>query len=163
MSSPTLPLSNIVYVTVQVQPNAVAPPAFNQALIVGNSAVIPTYGVGGRVVLFSGGTSILQQMISYGFTVTDPEYLAAQNFLAASSDPYFLAIGKQDTTAIDGYAIDAAGTDYAVGDYVYITSVANSLFKVTAVSAGGVPTQLTMIPGGTAASITAGLHTTTSR
>jgi hypothetical protein len=152
----------MVDVTVTVQPNAVAPPAFNQALIVGNSSVIPTYGTGGRVVLFSGGTNILQQMLSYGFTVTDPEYLGAQNFLAASSDPYYLAIGKQDTTAIDGYAIDAAGTNYADGDYVYVTSVPNSLFKVTAVSAGGVPTQLTMLQGGTAASIASGLATTTS-
>lgn len=162
MSSPTLPLSNMVDVTVSIQPNAVAPPAFNQALIVGNSDVIPTYGNGGRVVLFSGGSTILQQMLNYGFTTIDPEYLAAAQFLAASSNPFFLAIGKQDTTAIDGYAIDAAGTDYVDGDYVYVTSVADSLFKVTAVSAGGVPTQLTMIQGGTGASVTAGLATTTS-
>ena len=96
MSQSTLPLSNVVDVTVQISPQAVAPPSFNKYLIVGTSTHIPTAI---RTVAFSGGTSILQQMLSYGFVDTDPEYKAAAQYLAASSNHYFLTIGRQDLTA----------------------------------------------------------------
>lgn len=95
MSISTLPLSNIVDATVLIQPNAVPPPAFNVPLIVGTSNRIPSTGPGSRVVAFSGGTTILAQMLAYGFLATDPEYLNAQSLLAASSNPYFLSIGGQ--------------------------------------------------------------------
>ena len=105
-------------------------------LIVGNSATIPSYGTGGRVVLFSGGTNILQQMLTYGFSSTSEEYLAAQNFLAASSNPFYLAIGRQDATAIGAFTIDVAGTGYALGDLIYPTGISNAILKVTAESGG---------------------------
>jgi hypothetical protein len=161
MSSPTLPLSNIVDATVLIQPNAVAPPAFNQALIVGNSSTIPTYGVGGRVVLFSGGSTILSQMLAYGFSSTSEEYLGAQNFLAASSNPFFLAIGRQDATAISSFTIDAAGTGYAIGDLVYPTGISNAILKVTA-EASGIPSALAFVQQGTGATVTTGVATTTN-
>ena len=157
----TLPLSNLVDVTVQIQPQAVAPPAFNQALIVGTSSTIPSYGPGGRVVPFSGGDTIIAQMIAYGFAANSPEVLAAQQFLNASSDPYYLAIGRQDLTAIAGFTIDVAGTGYAVGDLVYITAVSNAILKVTAAS-GGVPSALQFVQQGTGATVTTGLATTTN-
>jgi hypothetical protein len=161
MSSPTLPLSNIVDATVIIQANAVAPPAFNQALIVGNSATIPSYGTGGRVVLFSGGTNILQQMLTYGFSSTSEEYLAAQNFLAASSNPFYLAIGRQDATAIGAFTIDVAGTGYALGDLIYPTGISNAILKVTAES-GGIPSFLAFVQQGTGATVTSGIATTTN-
>jgi hypothetical protein len=161
MSSSTLPLLNIVDVTVQIQPNAVAPPAFNQALIVGNSSTIPSYGVGGRVVLFSGGSTILQQMLSYGFSSTSEEYLAAQSFLAASSNPFYLAIGRQDTTAIGGFTIAVAGTGYAVGDLIYPTGISNAILKVTA-APGGIPSALAFVQQGTGATVTTDIATTTN-
>ncbi len=162
MATPTLPFSNLVDVTVQIQPQAVAPPEFNQALIVGTSSTIPSYGPGGRVVAFSGGDTILSQMIAYGFSANSPEYLAATQFLNASSDPYFLSIGRQDLTAIGGFTIDVGGTGYAVGDLVYLTSVADSIFKVSAITSGGVATALIAIQQGTGATVAAGLATTTN-
>jgi hypothetical protein len=161
MATSTLPLSNLVDVTVQIQPQAVAPPEFNQALIVGTSSTIPSYGPGGRVVAFSGGNTILAQMIAYGFSPNSPEYLAAQQFLNASSNPYFLSIGRQDLTAINGFSIDVAGTGYALGDLVYITSVPDSIFKVSAES-GGIPSALTVVQQGTGATVASGLATTSS-
>ena len=161
MSSPTLPLSNIVDATVLIQPNAVAPPAFNQALIVGNSSTIPSYGVGSRVVLFSGGTTILAQMLAYGFSSTSQEYLGAKNFLASSSNPYYLSIGRQDATAISTFTIDVAGTDYAIGDLVFVTGVSNAILKVTA-ETGGVPSALSIVQQGTGASIASGIATTSN-
>jgi len=161
MSSPTLPLFNIVDATVQIQPNSVAPPAFNQALIVSNSSTIPSYGSGGRVVLFSGGSTILQQMLNYGFSSTSEEYIAARNFLAASSNPFYLAIGRQDATAIGGFSIAVAGTGYSIGDLIFVTAVPNAILKVTA-EAGGIPSALTFVQQGTGATVTTDLVTTSN-
>ena len=162
MSTPTLPLQNIVDVTVQVQPNAVAPPAFNQALIIGTSSAIPSYGVGGRAVQFAGGTTILSQMLAYGFSNTSSEYLAATQFLAASITPYYLWIGRQDLTAIGVFVIDAAGTNYVVGDVVGVTQAGAGygFLKVVSVSAGGVVTALQFVQQGTGYSVATGLATT---
>lgn len=162
MATPTLPLQNLVDVTVQIQPNAVAPPAFNQALIIGTSSTIPTYGAGGRAVQFAGGLSILSQMLTYGFSDSSPEYLAASQFLAASTTPYYLWIGRQDTTAIGVFVIDAAGTNYVVGDIVAVVQGggSNGLLKVVSIGVGGTVTALQFVQQGTGYSDAAGLATT---
>lgn len=159
----TLPLSNIVDATVLIQPNSVAPPSFNQALIIGGSSTIPTYGVGGRLVQFSGGLSILPAMLAYGFSATSPEYLAATQFLSASTTPYYLWIGRQDSTAIASFVIDVAGTGYAVGDLITITQggASNGVLKVTAES-GGIPSALQFVTQGTGYADATGLPTTTN-
>lgn len=167
MTTPTLPLSNIVNATVEIQPNSVAPPAFNQALIIGGSSIIPTYGVNSRLVQFSGGLTILQAMLSYGFSATSPEYIGASEYLAASTTPYYLWIGRQDATAIASVGITAgghAGTGYAVGDLVYITQVglSNDILKVTSIGASGAVSGLEIVQQGTGATATTALATTTS-
>jgi hypothetical protein len=165
MATPTLPLQNIVDVTVQIQPNAVAPPAFNQALIITNESTIPTYGVGGRAVQFAGGTTILAQMLAYGFSATGSAYLNAEAYLEASTTPYYLWIGRQDLTSIGTFGIGAtSGTGYAVGDLIYPTQagLTNAIFKVTAISGSGAVTALQFVQQGTGASIASNLPTTTN-
>ena len=162
MTTSTLPLSNIVDVTVLIQPNAVAPPSFNQPLIIGSSSTIPSYGAESRVVLFSGGTTILQQMVTYGFSTSGPEYLAASQLLAASSNPYYLAIGRQDLTAIATFSIDVAGTGYVVGDLITVVQsmASNAVLKVTSIGGSGAVTGLQFVTQGTGYSDAVGLATT---
>jgi hypothetical protein len=160
MSSMTLPLSDIVNVTVQVNPSAVQPPQFNQALIVGTSAALPSYGANSRCRLYQGGMSILQAMLSDGFVPTSPEYLAAQVYLSQTPAPYYLCIGRQDQSAIGSYAIAAAGTNYVVGDRVTVTQTgaANGVLQVMAVAAGtGAVTALQYVSQGTGYTVASGL------
>lgn len=152
MPTPTLPLSNLVDVTIQVSPQAVAPPQFNQAIVVGTSGRIPTYGTGGRCIQFSGGTTILQQMLNYGFSTSDPEYLAATQYLDQSPTPYYLWIGVQDLTAIGTFTIAVAGTNYIVGDLVTVVQSggSNAILKVSAINTGtGAVTALAYVQQGT--------------
>jgi len=104
----TLPPSILVNVTVEIQPNAVAPPQFNQYIIVGNStnctALISTTL---RAVQFAGGTAILAQLIAFGFAITDPEYIAAEWYLAQSPTPYYLWIGVQGDSETPLQAVTA--------------------------------------------------------
>ena len=151
----TLPLDYIVDVTVQVSPQAVQPPQFNQALIVGNSTVIPSYGANSRCRLYSGGLPALQQMLSDGFTINSPEYLGAQAYFSQTPTPFYLWIGRQDATAIGAFSIHtgAAGTNYKVGDIVVPTQTgaANAQLKVTSVnSSTGAVTALQFAQQGTA-------------
>ena len=76
MSVSSLPLSEILNVAVVVSPAAAPGPAFNQALIVGSSNVIPSVGSNSRVQQFTSLTGMLTA--SPPFTTTDPEYLAAE-------------------------------------------------------------------------------------
>jgi hypothetical protein len=164
MGTLALPLSDIVNVSVIVSPTAVQGPQFNQALIVGNSAVIPSYGANSRARQYSGGLSILQAMLRDGFTLTSPEYLAASFYLAQQPTPYYLWIGRQDTTAIGSYAIHSggAGTGYKVGDQVTVVQAgaSNGVLQVTAIGGSGAVTALSTVQGGTAYSIATNLATT---
>jgi hypothetical protein len=94
----TLPLDFIVDVTVQVSPQAVQPPQFNQALIIGKSTVLPLSGPNSRVRLYSGGLVALQQMLTDGFSSTSAEYLAAQAYFSQIPTPFYLWIGVQGPT-----------------------------------------------------------------
>jgi hypothetical protein len=108
MANSTLPLSILTDVTVLIQPNAVAPPAFNQYIIVGNStncqALISTTV---RAVQFAGGTTILQQLITFGFALTDPEYQAASAYLSSTPGAYYLWIGVQGVSETPLEAVTA--------------------------------------------------------
>lgn len=163
MGTPTLPLGLIVDVSVQINPQGVAAPKFNQALIIGPSAVIPNAT---RCVLFQGST-ILAQMVTYGFSTTSPEYLAAQAYMAQTPQPQYLWIGLQDPSSIKTFAISGgnAGTGYVVGDqFGVVGSPAGTggVGQVTSISAGGVVTGIALVAGGTGYSVAAALSTTTT-
>jgi hypothetical protein len=132
-----LAVSNIIQVNVTAAPAAIAPQAFNQGLIVGPSAVIPSYGANPRIRQYSS----LAGMPSDHFANTMPEYLAAQLYFGAESSPGYVYVGRQDLTAIQS-AIPhsgAAGTGYVAGDQVLVSqgTASNGYLTVLTVGVGG--------------------------
>lgn len=82
----TLPLSDVVDVTINVGPVAAVRTGFNMALIVGTSTHIPTAT---RVQTFTN----LAGMTAAGWLGTEPEYLAAQIYFDQTPVPSSIAIG----------------------------------------------------------------------
>jgi Protein of unknown function (DUF3383) len=156
-TTPPLALSNIVDITVQVSPTAAAVSTFNVGLFVGPSPVIPSYGDNSRVQLFTGTAA----MLAAGFTVDQPEFIAAQIYFSQTQPAFQIAIGRQDLTAIGALTIDVAGTLWAVGDQFSITQ-SGATFGVGTVlaEAGGVPSAIGIVTQGTAYSVATGLATT---
>lgn len=158
---PTLPLSNIVPVSVVVSPIAPAGPAFNQGLVVGPSTVIPSVGPNSRVQLYTS----LSQMITAGFTTNEPEYLAAELYFGQTPTPTFLNVGRQDTTALQTVAVGASGgTGYVIGDILTVVQSGASfgLVKVTTIGGSGAVTGIATIQGsqGTGYAVASNLATT---
>src|ERR1700690_2295231 len=162
MASPNLPLSGIVSVSVFVSPQSTLPPSFNVVLIGGPSAHIPSPRAKSPVVSFNG----TQAMLTYGFLNTDPEFLAAQLYFAQSPAPLTLQVGRQDSTALIGGTLAAAGTGYAVGDTGTVaggTAGKLAIYKVLSITGGGgtgpVAT-FAIISGGTGYTAAVGAATT---
>ena len=159
MSSPALPLTPIVNVTVVAGPALGQPPTFNQGLIVGNSAVIPHAT---RLVQFA----TLNAISTYGFSTSSPEYLAAQLQFEQPEPPTYVWIGLQDTTSLKTIIphSGAAGLNYVVGDIVGVTqgSASGGTATVATIGGGGAVTSLTVNTGadGTGYSVATGLATT---
>ena len=162
MGTPSLSLNQILNVSVVTSPTAVAPPVFNQALIVGPSDVIQTTGAGARVQEFSS----LEEMIVFGFTSQMPEYRAAELYFGQSPAPVIVWIGRQDLTAVATFQINPGnpGMGYVKGDLVAVDqgSPLNSscVLKVTSVGTNGAVTGLTVSSQGSA--YTAGTGETTT-
>ena len=87
----TLPLSDIVNISVVVSPAATIGSNFNLGLIVGTSTII---SASDRVKVYTG----LSDMINAGFTSIMPEYKAAQIYFSQSSQPTQIAVGRWDKT-----------------------------------------------------------------
>jgi hypothetical protein len=138
-----LPLDLILPVTVVIEPTASAP-AFNQALIVGPSAVIPSVGANSRTRLYES----LIDMLAGGFTISMPEYNAAGLYFGAGAT--YLWAGRQDLTAIAAVAIGTGPpVNYVAGDIVTVTQAgaqAGQVLIVT-VNGSGAPTAVAIIPG----------------
>jgi len=104
-------------------------------------------------------------MTNYGFTTTEPEYLAAELYFGQSPAPQYLWIGRQDTTAIQSLIPHAgnAGTGYAVGNTVSIiqSGASYGTATVAAIGSGGSVTSLTPLVQGTGYSVGSALTTTT--
>ncbi|HXS93028.1 MAG TPA: DUF3383 family protein [Candidatus Limnocylindrales bacterium] len=157
--STSLPLSSIVGVSVVVSPVASPGPSFNQALIVGPSTVIPSVGANSRVQLYQS----LLAMQQAEFSITSPEYLAAELYFGQRPQPTFLWIGRQDLTAIETAIVGASGgTGYTVGDILTVVQSGASAgqFKVTTIGGGGVVTGISRVAGGTGYSVATNLATT---
>jgi len=89
--SNTLSLDTIVNVTVLISPLSAPRGTFNETLIVGEAEVIPTSE---RLRLYTDP----DDMLTDGFLVTDPEYIAAEIYFSQQPAPIKLWIGRQDTT-----------------------------------------------------------------
>lgn len=90
----TMPLTNIVNVSVQVSPLSAIANALNIGLIVGSSIVIPATT---RTVQYASTAA----MLTAGWAGTEPEYLAAQVYFSQSPRPVAVIIGRQDLTATE--------------------------------------------------------------
>jgi hypothetical protein len=161
-TTPPLPLSELVDISVTVSAAAATANGFNQGLIVGSSAVIPTYGTNPRLRQYASTTA----MLSDGFASNDPEVIAAGLYFEAPTPPGYVWIGRQDLTAISTLIPHTgnAGTGFAVGDVVAITQVGGSHGQavVTGVASGVVTSLAASIVGGqgTGYSVATGLVAT---
>ncbi len=159
MTTATLPLSDIVDVVVELTGTLGTPPPYNQGLIVGTSTVIPSVGANSRLRQYSA----LSQMITDGFTLTSPEYLAASAYAGQTPAAPYWWIGRQDLTAMQTVTVDLGGTGYVVGDIVTVvqTGASGGQLLVTAVNAGVVTAVATIVGSqGTGYSIATALTTT---
>ncbi len=90
------PLSVVAPVNVFVSGGTAANQTFNQGLIVGNSGRIPTAT---RILEFNSLASLLVASGSFtGFQLTDPEYIAAEQYFAQVPTPPVLWVGAQAPT-----------------------------------------------------------------
>lgn len=159
MSSPALPLTPIVDVTVVAGPALGAPPTFNQGLVIGPSAVI-THAT--RLVQFA----TLNAISTYGFATSSPEYLSAQLYFSQPEPPTYVWIGLQDTTSLKTIIPNSgnAGVNYVVGDQIGVTQggANGGTATVTTIGGGGAVTGLSVNTGtdGTGYSIASALSTT---
>lgn len=162
MSSPaTLPLSEIVDVTVQIAPQAPSAPEFNQALVIGNSGVIPTTGPGARIRKYFTTAA----MLADGFATNDPEYIAATLYFSQNPAPQNgLWVGAQDPSGLSALNITAgghAGTGYQIGDLLTVTQggASGGVIQVLTVTGGAVAT-FAVQQAGTGYSVAGALATT---
>jgi hypothetical protein len=158
--TPPLALSNIVDINVTVSPAAATQSTFNQGLFIGSSTAIPSYGANSRLRQYS-AASYLTAMLTDGFTVDDPEYIAAGIYFSQTPQPGYIWIGRQDLTAIGTLAVDVGGTGWAVGDEFTITQAggSNGIGRVTTINAG-VVTAIEIVQQGTGYAVATGLATT---
>src|SRR5689334_981220 len=109
---PTLPLTPIVTVNYSLTGTTTVRRGFNLGLIIGTSTVVTANQ---RVALYNS----LADMVTAGFSTSSPEYLAAQQYFAAPSNPSQVAIGRQDLSASETclaalQACRAANTDWYI-------------------------------------------------
>ena len=143
MSAYTLPLSEIVDIVVSLAPALPATPTFNQGLIVGSSAVIPSIGgTNNRIRLYTSTSA----MLADGFSTFAPEYIAAQLYFGQATPPQYLWVGRQDLTSLATVIphVGNSGTGYNLGDVVLVNHSGGGYgyCQVIGVGAGGSVTQL---------------------
>ena len=157
--TPPLNLSNIVDISVTVSPSAVTANEFNQGLFIGPSTAIPSYGTNPRLRQYPSTAA----MLADGFTINEPEVLAAGIYLSQTPAAQFIWIGCQDATAISTATINVAGTGWAVNDEFNIVAAGGTygVGKVTA-AASGIPSAISIVTQGTGYSVEAATTTAIS-
>src|SRR6185312_7562965 len=157
-TAPSLPLSLVFPVSVVISPTVPAGPLFNQALIIGDSPVIPSSE---RLRLYTSTTA----MISDGFASNDPELLAAQIYFGQTPAPTYLWVGRQDLTAIQTAVLGGSGgTGYVVGDVVTAvqSGASGGKLQVTGIGAGGAVTTFELIQGSQGTGYSVGTNVATT-
>ena len=133
MGTNPLPLSNILSIATLISPAAVTGPDFNQALIVGPSAHIPSVGANSRLRLYYN----LDELSSDNFQPTDPEYHAAEVYFGQSPAPTGLWIGRQDLSAINTATLGTTGgANYTAGDILTVVQAGASLGNLQVLTTG---------------------------
>jgi hypothetical protein len=125
----TLSLNEIVKVTINLSPLSAVRNAFNLGLIIGTSTVIPALE---RVRKYTSTTD----MISDGFSLSSPEYIAASIFLSQSLVPTYVYIGRQDLTATETPLQAVEACRLANSDW-YTVTFANVIPKADILAVAG--------------------------
>ncbi len=142
----TQSLSNIVAVTVQVSPAGAQAATFNLGLIVGPSAIINNVT---RTELYSSTAD----MLSSGWTGTEPEYAAAEIYFAQTPTPTNVLIGRQGTASTTLAAALASGTVYTTLDVAPLTGAVASGDTLT-IGTGGTTQTVTTTSAASAGATT---------
>jgi len=142
MSSNPLPLSIIADVTVVTNSPQVSAPTFNKGLIIDSSAHIPSSE---RVREYLQG-NWSSEMLTDGFTLTDPAYIAVGLYFAQPQPPRAVLVGRLDATALQTIAINTPGTGWAVGDTFSISGGTGGVGVVLA-AASGIPSSIGIVSG----------------
>ena len=135
----SIPLNGIVDVNVIASSaTSTVSSDFSLGLIIGDSTVISTAT---RVVIYAS----LAEMVTGGFAITDPEYLAAVKYFSQSPSPSRVAIGRFDavtpeTEAAAITACRAANEDWYVACFAEDVTDANIALVAAAVEAFAIPT-----------------------
>src|SRR5580700_8433928 len=160
MSSPALPLSDIVDVVVLVSPQAASAPTFNHGLIFGNTTGAITHAQ--RIIQVTSAA----QLITAGYTTSSPEYIAAEIYFSQSPAPLLLWVGFQDPTSLKTVIPHSgnAGTNYIVGDIVTVVQggASGGECTVATIGGGGAVTGLAVVTlnDGTGYAVASALSTT---
>jgi hypothetical protein len=96
----TLPLSNVVDVSIAVGPVSAVRTNFNLGLIIGKSTLISTSD---RISIYQK----IEDMIADGWAGTEPEFLAAQKYFSQNPRPARVAIGVQGASETAVQAVTA--------------------------------------------------------
>ncbi len=132
----TQSLQQVVDVTVTIGPQAAPRATFNEGLILGTSTMIPSVvGTNPRIRKYTGTA----QMLTDGFAVNSPEYLAALAYFGQSPAPDALWVGRQDVTVgeLIAAAIHTAGAGYHVGDVLTVSGGTGGTYTVDVISGTG--------------------------
>jgi hypothetical protein len=155
-----LTLNNVIQMAVYLSPPAAPRNTFNKGLIIGGTSNIPADE---RVRVYTGAQSLLLD----GFTLTDPEYLAAQLYFSQIPTPTYLYVGRSDQTVSKLDEVipseENEGAGYAVGDTITINQFGGSggSLKVTSVGVGGAVAGLAVKSVGTGYQIDENITTST--
>jgi len=152
MAVQPLSLTDLVDISVTIAPAAINPNGFNQGLFIGPSSVIPSYGTNPRLRQYTSADAMLPD----GFTMTSPEYIAAQIYFSQNTAAQYIWIGRQDLTAIqtavpngrtvnDGVMSTTASAAYLVSVTAAFTSAdVGKAITVTGAGSGGVDLNTTI-------------------
>lgn len=118
----SLNLNRIVDVEVFISPAAAPRATFNQLLIIGTASVIPTAE---RLREYSS----VAEMLEDGFTILDPEYIAANIYFNQSPSPDVVWIGRQDLASSPAEScLDAVQACRAANYEWYVVMVCGSAY-----------------------------------
>jgi hypothetical protein len=157
--SNSLSLNPIVDVSSVIEAGAISAPSFNAGLVIGSSGRIPTTGSNSRIRQYASTSA----MLSDGFLISDPEFLAVQLYFSPTPTAPAVYVGAQDPTAILTAVIDPSveGTGYVVGDILTAGGAGIlATFKVTAIGAEGAISTLQLLTQGTGYAVATGVALT---
>jgi hypothetical protein len=89
----TLNLNDIIQISVVISPSSAVGPSFNQGLIVGTSSIIA-----GTSLDRTRAYSSTNGMTADGFSLTSPEYLAAEIYFGQTPQPTQVVIGRWNSS-----------------------------------------------------------------